>query len=65
MKKLLILLLFGLLTTSVTSCSNDRKPTYKELLEEHEEKESTDNFVMFVIGLVTVIVIYRKIKKDR
>jgi hypothetical protein len=57
--------LFGLLSCSITSCSKDRKPTYQELLEEHEEKESTDNFVMFVIGLVTVIVIYRKIKKDR
>lgn len=65
MKKYLIIILFGLLSYSITSCSEDRKPTYQELLEEHEEKESTDNFVMFVIGLVTVIVIYRKIKKDR
>jgi hypothetical protein len=65
MKKYLIIILFGLLTTSITSCSNDRKPSYQELLEEHEEKESTDNFIMFLIGLVTVIVIYRNTKKGR
>jgi hypothetical protein len=65
MKKYLIIFLLVILTASITSCSDDRQLSYQELVEEHEEKESTDNFFMFLIGLVTVIVIYRNTKSKR
>lgn len=65
MKKYLIIILFGLLSSSITSCSKDRKPTYQELLEEHEENESTKEFIYFIIGLGTVIAIYRSNNKKR
>ncbi len=51
-------------STVCTSCFEDEKrPTYSQLLEEHEEKESTDNFFMFLIVVITVVAIYRNIKK--
>lgn len=51
-------------STVCTSCFEDKKrPTYDQLLEEHEDKESTDNFFMFLIGVITVVAIYRNIKK--
>jgi hypothetical protein len=53
-------------STLCTSCFKDKtRPTYSQLLEEHEEKESTDNFLMFLIGVITVVVIYRNIKKGK
>lgn len=55
-----------LLSTSIISCNEEKsRPSYDQLLEEHEEQEFTDKFFMFLIGVVTVVVIYRNVKKDK
>jgi thioredoxin-related protein len=64
MRRLLMILL---ILFSISSCNNtkERKLSYNELLQEHEEAESLDNFGMLLFGVVGCYLAYRNVFKKK
>lgn len=59
-KKIILLLLFNF---SISSCTKEeKKPTYDDLLEEHEDNEDLETVAKVVVGAAFCYMAYRSMK---
>jgi sorbitol-specific phosphotransferase system component IIC len=64
-KKITFIICF-LLTLTFSSCfTEEKKPTYDELLEEHDKNKSGELFGMIVVGAIFCYIVYRMMKDDK
>jgi hypothetical protein len=62
----IILSISLLLTFSINSCfEKEKKPSYDELMEEHEKNKSEELFGMIIVGAIFCYIVYRTMKDDK
>ena len=64
--KHITLLIVVFFTFSITSCFEEsKKPTYDELVEEHDSNKSEEFFGMIVVGAIFCFIVYRSMKNQK